>query len=103
MKPKIRYWFKNYFEIAAFSVGLLLLAFMNPHAAGGTDFCLFHLMGFSFCPGDGLGHSIAYTFHGEFGNALKANILGPFTIIVLSYRIIQLLFKKNYYNPNKNN
>ncbi|HKK45489.1 MAG TPA: DUF2752 domain-containing protein [Balneolaceae bacterium] len=100
MKTKIHYWFKNYFEITAFSVGLILLAFMNPHAANGPDLCLFRQVGLPFCPGDGLGHSIAYTFHGEFINAMKANMLGPFSILILSGRIIQLLYKKHYYNLN---
>jgi len=101
MKAKVQYWFKNYFEISAFSAGLLLLALMNPHAANGPDLCLFDAVGFPFCFGDGLGHSIAFTFHGELYNAMEANILGPFTIIILSTRIIYLLYRKtrkNNYN-----
>jgi len=98
MKAKAIYWFKNYFEITAFSVGLLLLAFMNPHTTNGPDLCLFSQLGISNCPGDGLGHSISYILHGEFHNAMKANVLGPFSIIILSSRVVYLLYKKHYYN-----
>lgn len=91
MKAKIQYWFKNYFEATAFGVGLILLALMNPHTTG-PDFCLFDALGFPFCLGDGLGHSIAFTFRGDVYNALKANILGPFAIIILTGRILYLLF-----------
>lgn len=98
MKEKVQYWFKNYFEITAFTVGLLLLAFMNPHAANGPDLCLFDQLGFPYCPGEGLGHSIAFTFHGDLYNAMKANVLGPFAIFILSSRIVHLIYKNIVYN-----
>lgn len=97
MKSKIRYLFKNYFEAAAFSVGLILLALMDPTTAKGPGLCLFEQLGITFCPGDGLGHSIAYLFRGDIHNAMNANILGPFAIVVLTGRIFYLI-KKNHKN-----
>lgn len=94
MRSKLHYVFKNYFEILAFSVGLLLLVFMDPSNVSGPDFCLFEQIGITFCPGDGLGHSISYTFRGQFYNAMQANLLGPFAIAILSGRIVHLIKKK---------
>jgi len=82
--------FRKYFEISIFSVGLILMALMDPLATG-VSFCLFDQLGISFCPGDGLGHSVAYVFRGQFTNAMEANLLGPLAVVVLSGRIIQLL------------
>ena len=82
--------FRKYFEISIFSVGLILMALMDPSTTG-ASFCLFDQLGISFCPGDGLGHSVAYVFRGQFTNAMEANLLGPLAVVVLSGRIIQLL------------
>ncbi len=95
MKDWITYCFKNYFEAAAFSIGLILLALMDPAAANGPSLCLFDQLGFFFCPGDGLGHSISYTFRGDLVNAMQSNILGPFAIFILSGRIMYLLYKNH--------
>lgn len=95
---KLEIWFKKYFEVLAFGTGLILLALMNPEAVNGPSLCLFDQLGISFCPGDGLGHSISYTFRGEVHNALEANILGPFALVILSGRIFYLLFKNRKIN-----
>lgn len=102
VQSKIKYLFRNYFEILAFSFGLFLLAIMDPGSTTGPDLCLFEQLGISFCPGDGLGHSISYTFRGDFSNALKANMLGPLTIIILSSRIVHLTSKKFKNTDNLN-
>lgn len=88
-------FFQKYFEVAVFATGLFLLALMDPAAANGPSLCLFDQLGFSFCPGDGLGHSISYIFRGEFSSAMEANILGPFAILIISTRIIHLLIKNH--------
>lgn len=100
MKDKIKHYFKSYFEITAFSLGLLLLALMNPETATGPGLCLLENLGSPYCPGDGLGHSISFIFRGEFNNALEANMLGPFSLVVLSGRIFYL-FTQNCLNQNK--
>lgn len=91
MKSKIQYLFKNYFEITVFSLGLLLLALMNPETTTGPGLCLLENLGFSYCPGDGLGHSISYTFRGDLSNALQSNVLGPPAIFILGGRILLLI------------
>jgi hypothetical protein len=100
MKEVLIYLYQNYFEIMAFGGGLLLLALMDPHTASGPGLCLLENLGFQYCPGDGLGHSISFIFRGDIDNALNANILGPFALIILIGRILYL-FSQNYLNRNK--
>jgi hypothetical protein len=101
MYQSLKFLFKKYFEIIAFTLGLILLALMDPEAFNGSSFCLFEQLGITFCPGDGLGHSISYVFRGDFASALEYNVLGPFAIIILAGRIIQLLFKNRQYSQIK--
>lgn len=92
-------FFKKHIEWFAFLSGLLLMGSMDPYAQG-IDFCLFDAVGFSFCPGEGLGHSIAFLFRGEFINSLQANLMGPFAVVVLSVRIFSI-WKDLLINRNK--
>ena len=89
---------RPHIEWMIFFFGLLLMASMNPYSEG-TSFCLFDFIGITFCPGEGLGHSIAFLFRGEFSNALEANLFGPLAVLVLSSRILSiwkgLLIKKD--------
>lgn len=97
----IKYIFKTYFEAIAFTLGLVLLGLMDPGAFNGPSFCLFEQVGITFCPGNGLGHSISYVFRGEIYKALEYNIIGPFAIIILVYRIVYLLSKNRQYSHIK--
>ncbi len=100
MKKIINHLYRNYFEIAAFSGGLLLLALMDPYTTSGPGLCILENLGFQYCPGDGLGHSISFIFRGKFDNAMEANILGPFAVIIMSGRIFYL-FSQNFLNHNE--
>lgn len=76
-------------EWMVFLFGLILMATMNPYTDG-TSFCLFDFMGFTLCPGEGLGHSIAFLFRGEIKMALEANLMGPLVVVGLSARILSI-------------
>lgn len=89
---KIKNLFVTHFEWTAFSLGLLAMALLDP-ATKGSSWCLFEQVGITFCPGEGLGHSIAYLFRGQFDNAIQANAAGPLALFVLSGRIIFLIRK----------
>lgn len=102
MKKKAKHIFNNHFEWLALASGLLLMGLMNPYIDNGSSWCLFEWAGITFCPGEGLGHSIAFTFRGELSNALQANIMGPFAIIIIAGRIGALL-KQNYVDNYNNN
>lgn len=76
-------------EWMVFLVGLTLMATMNPYSEG-TSLCLLEALGFKYCPGDGLGHSIAFLFRGEFSASLEANLMGPAVVVGLSSRILSI-------------
>lgn len=80
---------KPHIEWFIFLSGLILMGTMDPTIQS-TSFCFFDLIGIEFCPGEGLGHSIAWIFRGEFKNALEANLFGPLAVAVLSLRILQV-------------
>lgn len=56
--------------------------------------CVFKLMGLPYCPGCGLGRSIALLFHGQFTAAWEMNPMGFAAIPILSYRVISILRKE---------
>ena len=70
--------------------GLVYLAFMNPAETHFT-LCPIKNLGFSFCPGCGLGHSISYIFHGEIKESFYHHPLGGFALLVILWRIFQLI------------
>tara|TARA_R110002124_G_scaffold252177_4_gene417440 strand:- start:2658 stop:2975 length:318 start_codon:yes stop_codon:yes gene_type:complete len=80
---------KPHIEWMVFLTGLILMATMDPTIQS-TSICFFDFIGIGFCPGDGLGHSIAWFFRGEFQNSIEANLFGPVAVIVLSLRILQI-------------
>jgi len=63
--------------------------------------CLFEWIGFEYCLGEGLGHSIAYFFRGEIKSSFSANFMGPIAVFVLSFRI--LLIWKTIFKDYKDN
>lgn len=98
--------FKKHFEWLAFAGALILMASIDPYSYK-TSWCLFDLVGIEFCPGEGLGHSIAFLFRGEFTSSLNANLMGPFAVVILTGRILSIWnsFFKNYnldFLENKN-
>lgn len=90
---------RKHLEWVVFTVGLIALAAMSPDTDG-TSFCLFDFFGFPYCPGEGLGHSISYTFRGDLSSAFEENIAGPIAVVVLTLRIMYLV-NKNVILPNR--
>ncbi|MEQ8577632.1 MAG: DUF2752 domain-containing protein [Balneola sp.] len=87
---------RPHIEWVAFTTGLVLMAMMDPLSSG-SSFCFFEFVGIEFCPGEGLGHSIAWVFRGEFENAVSANLFGIPAVLILSLRILQI-WKDLYLN-----
>ena len=100
MVAKLRKFFSIHFEWVAFSIGLILIVSMNPYVYQGSSICLFDIAGIGFCPGEGLGHSIAFFFRGDLNSAMEANALGPFAAFVIIFRIGYLI-KNNIINNVK--
>lgn len=82
--------FHTHFEWV-FLVGAIgVMALMDP-TTDAASWCLYEWLGISFCPGEGLGHSIAWFFRGDWTNAWEAHPVGPFAVFIMSGRVIYLL------------
>ncbi len=75
--------------------GLIYLIFINPYQHQSFTFCPFHNLGLDFCPGCGLGRSIAFFYHGDIIHSLKAHPLGMIGLAIIIHRIY-FLIKTNY-------
>jgi len=75
--------------------GLIYLAFMNPSETH-FSLCPIKNLGFSFCPGCGLGHSISYLFHGQIQESFHHHPLGIFALGVILMRILKLIKIANF-------
>jgi hypothetical protein len=79
--------------------GLTYLAFTNP-AESHFTLCPIKNLGFSFCPGCGLGHSISYLFHGQIQESFHHHPLGIFAVVVILWRIFQLIKNNKFLHTN---
>jgi hypothetical protein len=89
-------------EALVWIAGLAVLAVMEPGAEAHFSVCPLALAGFEWCPGCGLGRSITFLFHGDLHHSFESHPLGLFAIIVLLFRIVQLI-KSNTEFYGKNN
>ena len=71
--------------------GLVLVVLIGPSSESHFTVCLFKNLGFDFCPGCGLGRSIAYLARGELTASLHAHPLGVPAVAVLAHRIVTLV------------
>ncbi|MFD0795246.1 DUF2752 domain-containing protein [Mucilaginibacter litoreus] len=93
----IKNWVNRYFELIFWIVALTCLAFTNPAGESHFSLCPLKALGISWCPGCGLGHAIAYLFHGNVKDSLQAHWLGIPVLLILLYRIYTLAFKRSIY------
>jgi len=98
----IQYNFKaKHLEAWFWILAIIGLAIFNPAEEGHASFCVAKKLNFFFCPGCGLGHSIAWIFRGELVKSFQAHPLGILSIIILSLRSYNLL--KTDFQLNTNN
>jgi hypothetical protein len=85
-------------EALLWTAGLVYLVTVNPYHVQKFTLCPFHNLGIGFCPGCGLGRSIAFLFHGDLVHSLIAHPLGIIAFILITLRIVKLSFRsyKNY-------
>ncbi len=86
---------KNNFELLFWVAALVVLGFSNP-AQTHLVLCPLRLMGFTWCPGCGIGHAIAYLLHGDIRASIHAHWLGIPAFGILLVRIYSLLNKPAY-------
>ena len=75
-------------------MALGLLFFMNP-ANTSNSLCVFKWVGFSGCPGCGIGHALHEAMHFNLNTSFKAHPLGIFALLIILFRIYKLSFSKN--------
>ncbi|MEP2772091.1 MAG: DUF2752 domain-containing protein [Fulvivirga sp.] len=93
MKTLIRLIRKNS-EAIIWLLALIALASMEPTAEH-ASLCPLANLGWEFCPGCGLGHSIAFIFRGDFEASFAAHPLGLPALIMLVFRISTLVVNQN--------
>ncbi|MBC8053003.1 MAG: DUF2752 domain-containing protein [Sphingobacteriaceae bacterium] len=79
----------KHLELVIWVSALIVLAFVRP---GDDHFTLCPLanLGFVWCPGCGLGRSIASIFQGDFAASFNYHWFGIPALLILLYRIITL-------------
>lgn len=78
-------------EAVIWIAGLSYLALNNPFSDHHFSICPIKNLGFSFCPGCGLGESISHLFRLEFRESFVSHPLGIIALPILVYRIIFLI------------
>lgn len=97
-KRERHFWqfFRARLEAFIWIAGLLAMAFMSPENTH-ASLCPLKSCGFDFCPGCGLGHSVAHLARGQFESSLSAHPLGVFAVLILIKRIAEIFRKPVYY------
>jgi len=80
----------KYFELLFWIIALSVLFFVRMDNE--NTLCFFHWIGFAWCPGDGIGHSIQSALHFQFVKSLKEHPLGIAAVLIIFNRIKQLSF-----------
>lgn len=78
-------------EAAVWIAGFGFLAFIDPGAQNLPDLCLLHALGITWCPGCGLGRSVAYLLDGSLGPSLATHPLGLPALLLLGWRTLRLV------------
>ena len=90
---------KGNFELLFWLTALVLLFFMVPANMHFT-LCPLSNLGFDFCPGCGLGHSIHYAMWFDFAQSFSSHPLGIIALFIILYRISQLIIKPLKYSQS---
>jgi len=89
--------FYKYFELVFWIAALISLALTNPTEQAHFTLCPLKLLGFTWCPGCGLGHSISFLFHGDIKRSFHAHWLGVPAVMIILHRIYVLSKTKVYH------
>ncbi|SDM25307.1 Protein of unknown function [Daejeonella rubra] len=78
-------------ELIVWLGALLFLTFTETSGSSHSSLCPLDNLGFSWCPGCGLGRSIRYMLHGDPVLSFGQHWFGIPALMILIYRIMQLL------------
>jgi hypothetical protein len=80
------------FELIFWMSALLMLGSgATDHAADHFTLCPLANLGFSWCPGCGIGRSITYLLHGNLMESFKYHWFGLPALLIICYRIFTLM------------
>lgn len=82
--------FYLHFEWMALAIGLVLMALLTPGGSG-TSMCPLDYFDLFYCPGEGLGNSIAYFFRGNMLDSFYAHPAGIPAVFIIAGRIFYIL------------
>lgn len=90
-------------ELIVWTGAILILSISYPRTVNHFSLCPLDFLGFSWCPGCGLGRSISYLLHGELKLSFNNHWFGFPALCILISRIVQLLnkFVLNLLSTNK--
>lgn len=89
-----------HFEWLALATGLILLALMDPLSQAQT-LCPIERLGFSYCPGEGLGRSVSHAFRGDLKASFYSHPAGIAAILIITGRIISIFHRNLNINKEK--
>ncbi|WP_366483589.1 DUF2752 domain-containing protein [Cyclobacterium sp.] len=79
-------------ELMTWTLALLGIYFFGSASDHHFSLCPLDNLGFSWCPGCGLGRSLHHLMHGEFLVSWQFHPLGVFALIVILWRLVDLIF-----------
>lgn len=82
------------FELGVWITALILLGMADLHDHGDAahfTLCPLAGMGFSWCPGCGIGRAIAHLLQGDFSASLEQHWFGVPALLILGSRIVGLI------------
>jgi hypothetical protein len=82
------------YELVFWIVALLLLGSAGTDTAPGVNhftLCPLANMGFSWCPGCGIGHAITQLLHGNLTGSFRYHWFGLPALLIIFYRIYSLM------------
>lgn len=82
-------------EAFMWAAALVYLFFIDPYKTQHYSLCLFNNLGIDFCPGCGMGRSIAMLYHGDFIHSFQMHPLGLFALVIILARIYKLFKNRN--------
>lgn len=97
-----KYYFFLHFEWIVLLSGLVLVALLDPFSQS-ASICPVDRLGFDFCPGCGLGKSVAFAARGNLSASLQSHPLGFFAIVMIITRIGSIFHRNYNLNKGKNN
>jgi hypothetical protein len=89
--PKMVRKLTGFSEPIIWTAALVMLWMIYPDDSEGTTLCIFHHIGFTWCPGCGIGRSMAHFMHGNIQASFHAHWFGIPAVLIIGYRILELL------------